>query len=170
MKYIKEEIEILVLESTSFSEVLRKLGKAVKGGNVNHLKSKIKEFNIDISHFRGRGWKKFSKGNIPENKITIEKLKELYLNENSEISTYRLKNYLFRFEILENKCFECSLSGNWNGKPISLQLDHINGKREDNRLENLRILCPNCHSQTDTYSGKKNGKGPVGRGHCLENS
>ncbi len=154
-KYTKEILEILTKESSSFSEILRKMNKAVKGGNVNHLKNRINEFNIDISHFRGRGWKKFEKGHIPKNILDKKKFEDLYLKEGSNIITDRLKSYCIRFGCLENKCNKCKNDGNWNGSKLTLQIDHINGIRDDNRIGNLRILCPNCHSQTDTYSGKR---------------
>jgi 5-methylcytosine-specific restriction endonuclease McrA len=64
-----------------------------------------------------------------------------------------IKTRLIRAGLLENRCGECGLS-EWRGKPLSVHIDHINGVKNDNRLENLRMLCPNCHSQTETYSGK----------------
>lgn len=68
--------------------------------------------------------------------------------------TNKLKNRLLLEGIKENKCEECGLSDIWNGKKIILQLDHTNGQSNDHRLENLRLLCPNCHSQTNTFSGR----------------
>lgn len=68
--------------------------------------------------------------------------------------TNRLKKRLIKEGIKEDKCESCGLVDIWNGKPITLQLDHINGINYDHRLENLQILCPNCHSQTDTYCGR----------------
>jgi len=64
-----------------------------------------------------------------------------------------LKGRLIRAGLLENRCAECGLT-EWRGRSLSIHLDHINGVRGDNRLENLRMLCPNCHSQTETYSGR----------------
>lgn len=65
----------------------------------------------------------------------------------------RLKERLIRANLLEYKCHKCGIT-EWQNEPIALQLDHINGINNDHRLENLRLLCPNCHSQTDTYAGK----------------
>ena len=71
-----------------------------------------------------------------------------------QYSTRNLKERLIKEGILTKICSECGITDEWNNKPITLQLDHINGVRDDHRLENLRLLCPNCHSQTDTYCGR----------------
>lgn len=81
-------------------------------------------------------------------------LEEILVQNSTYSNTHRVKLKLIEACLLENKCSICSLGNEWNGKTISLQLDHINGVNNDNRLSNLRILCPNCHSQTETYSAK----------------
>lgn len=78
--------------------------------------------------------------------------------ENSTFPRHRLKYRLITEKIIEYVCQLCGLCGEWNGKKLSLQLDHTNGVNNDNRLHNLRFLCPNCHSQQDTYAGKNIGK------------
>ena len=87
-------------------------------------------------------------------------LDELLVKNGTSSNTYKLKKRILKEGLLVDKCAKCGLTSLWNGEPISLHLDHINGDRTDNRLPNLRILCPNCHSQTDTYCGKKNRKEP----------
>ena len=74
--------------------------------------------------------------------------------ENSMARREYIKKLIILSNLIEYKCSECNLGNIWNGKIISLQLDHINGIRNDNRIENLRLMCPNCHSQTETYCNK----------------
>jgi hypothetical protein len=78
---------------------------------------------------------------------------ETMLTEKSTAQRKTLKSRLITAGLLKNECYKCGIS-EWLGKPLSLDLDHINGINDDNRLENLRILCPNCHSQTETYRGR----------------
>jgi 5-methylcytosine-specific restriction endonuclease McrA len=76
----------------------------------------------------------------------------------SRYPRYLLKERLFKENIYNNICFMCNQVPEWNSKKLTLQIDHINGISNDNRIENLRVLCPNCHSQTSTYAGKNNEK------------
>lgn len=84
-------------------------------------------------------------------------LKEILEGKHPYYQTFKLNKRLVKEKILEYKCSCCGIS-EWNNKPITLQLDHINGNNSDHRLENLRLICPNCHSQTDTYCGKNKEK------------
>jgi|LakMenEpi03Aug12_release.lakeMendotaPanAssembly.Ray.scaffolds.fasta_scaffold443109_2 hypothetical protein len=100
-----------------------------------------------IPNQAGKGTKKDASG------ITFP-LEDILGGAHPHYKTAKLKKRLYEAGLKEEKCEECNLESTWNGKPITLHLDHINGISTDHRLENLRILCPNCHSQTDTYSGK----------------
>lgn len=139
------------MNSYSYAEVLRKAGRKNGGGNVQVLKKKIKEYNIDISHFIGQGWAKNLKGVIAKSeKYNIE---DIFI-ENSPVSQKVMRNYLKRHNLIPYKCETCGCTGEWQGGYISLEVDHINGDNTDHRLENLRYLCPNCHALTNTYRGR----------------
>lgn len=139
-----EEFIKIVKESQSYTDALRSMGMAIAGGNHASIRKRIKLLNLDISHFKGRNW---SLGKTFPNK---QRPIEDYLSNKVEIQSNSLKLKLFKLGMLENKCYICGLI-DWQGQKISLELDHINGQHHDNTLTNLRILCPNCHSQTDTF-------------------
>lgn len=152
LKYQKDNLTEIVKNSKSISDVINKLGLRNAGGNFKTIKNYIETYKIDITHFES-------------DKLRIVKLKELskenkidltlILVENSTYSRTSLKRRLVEENVLEYKCEKCSNIGEWLGEKITLQLDHKNGIFNDNRIENLRFLCPNCHSQTDTFAGKK---------------
>ena len=144
--YSEEDLRKAVKTSTSTRQVLEKLDIVPAGGNYQTTNKRIQKLNIDTSHFTGQAW---NRGKIIGPKRPIEE----YLKENSVVQSFRLKNRLLLEGLKEHKCECCGIT-EWNGKPAPLELDHINGNHHDNQLENLRILCPNCHAQTDTYRGK----------------
>lgn len=151
-RYTEEQFVEAVKTSYSYAEVCKKIGISPKGGNLNTVKTKIKKLNLDMSHFTGQRW---NKGLTSEIHPSIKKknISEI-LVENSGWTSHNLKLRLLKEGIKRYKC-ECCSNTEWMGKPIPLELHHLNGVHNDNRLENLQILCPNCHAQTDNYSGKK---------------
>ena len=137
--FTKEQLELIVNESKSKNEVIKKLGYHTRSQSVyKGLEKRLLEDKIDYSHF----------GYNP-----VYDLSEVLI-ENSTYNTQTLKKRIIRLNLIPYKCEICGNEGIWLGKELILQLDHINGIHTDNRLENLRFLCANCHSQTDTFSGK----------------
>ena len=139
-------LEPIVKESFSIAEVCRKIGLKAVGGNYKTVKSKIELYNLDISHFTGQGW---NKGGKSTERAARYPLKEV-LKEDIIYSSDTLKKRLIKEGIKENKCEICSISG----EEVTLELHHINGNHYDNRLENLQILCPNCHSKTPNFKNR----------------
>ena len=140
-----EEFKKIVQSSNTYSDCLRALGLGTNGGSsTDILKRRIKELNCSTEHFNQKNKQSY------QSKYSLDEI----LIENSPYANISsLKRRLINENRLEYKCAICGLT-TWLNKPISLQLDHINGINNDHRITNLRFLCPNCHSQTDTFAGK----------------
>lgn len=154
MKYTKELLEPIIKNSRCIKDVITALGLKGAGGNYQTVKNLITEFQFDTTHFHGSLWSKgktFLSDSRIKSKYTINDI----LSENSSANNERIKKILLEEKLIEWKCCECDNIGEWNGKPLMLELDHINGINDDNRIENLRLLCPNCHSQTPNFRKKK---------------
>jgi len=150
-KYTKEQLINAIQNSTSKRQALLKLNIAAQGGNYRVINKAIQLYKLDTSHFKGQGWNKDLKIGP---KIPLSE----YLNNSKTILSHKLKLRLIREKYFPHKCQQCKRS-TWNKKLIPLELDHINGNHVDNKITNLRLLCPNCHAQTSTYRGKnKNSK------------
>lgn len=138
-----------VEESKSFRQVLKKLNLKPAGGNYEQIKKYITELKLDTKHFTGRGWNKGLKG-INRPRIATKEI----LIKGSNFQSYKLKKRLFDENIKNRRCEECG----WNKKTVDgylpLELHHTNGDRHDNRIENLQVLCPNCHSLKPNYRGR----------------
>lgn len=142
-----EEVKKIVLESCSIAEVIRKLGyETIQGDNYKTLKRYFKKHNIDISHFA------FSYAYIKGNPKWVNP-EDILINP-CPTTRNIVRKFILRNNILEYKCSFCGNNGNWIGKTLSLELDHIDGNEENSEISNLRWLCPNCHAITDTFGGK----------------
>ncbi len=147
-KWTEKEMVDTIKRSTSYGQVLRTFGLREAGGNYQTIRNVAKQNKISLSHFKGKGW---SKGRTALNAIPLKNL----LVKGCHYPTSKFKHRIFREGLLVNECSECGLKPEWNGKKLVLELDHKNGDHHDNRIRNLRILCPNCHSQTDNFRGRK---------------
>lgn len=149
----EEEFKKIVKESFTFTEILKKCKLDSKGSNINTVKRRIKKENLDSSHIlKGSG---HNKGRVFESKrVSLQQAKEKHFIKDGKSQRQFLIKLIKRYDLINIICNECGIKDVWNNKKLSLQLDHINGDSNDNRLENLRFLCPNCHSQTENFAGK----------------
>lgn len=127
-------------------DVVKHSGMSKQEGNYRYLRNRISMYKIDISHFENQSFGKDKPRRTLED--ILVKGKFLTLNGN------RLKKRLFEAGLKQPICELCGQDENWKGKKMSLILDHIDGDRENNELENLRIVCPNCNATLDTHCGK----------------
>lgn len=155
-KWTNDDFTEAVKNSYSYAEVLRQLGLKPAGSNYDMVKRKIKELEIDTSHMTGQLWSKGKK--LEDSKYHHgNPLKEILVKDSTYTNMSKLKNRILNEGLKERKCECCGLT-EWLGQPISLEMHHVNGIKNDLRIENLQILCPNCHAQTDNYRGKNIGK------------
>ena len=147
-KLSDEQFVELLKKSSTISEVLFKLGYTVKGNSwgYSQVKRRMDDLNLDYSIFKGKS------AVIKTCRLNNVK-KEDILKENCKHQRTVLRRYVIKNNLIPYKCAICGCI-EWQGKTLSLELDHINGINNDNRLENLRFLCPNCHSQTSTYGSR----------------
>ena len=148
---IDEQFVNLIKNSSNISEVLFKLGYSVKGNSwgFSQVKQRMTDLNLGFSDFKGKEPMRLAN---TKKEVSTESL----FRENCKHQRTVLRRNIIKNNLIPYKCAICGLT-EWNGKTLSLELDHINGINNDNRLENLRFLCPNCHSQTCTY-GSRNQK------------
>lgn len=145
--FTNEQLVTAVTQNNTMAQTLQQLNMPKTSGNYAMIKKHILLLNLDTSH-----WEVYKpKFQTFKTKIPLD----LILTTNSTYSRQHLKERLIKEKYLEYKCYFCDII-DWCNKPISLQLEHINGISNDNRLANLKLLCPNCHSQTNTYAGKAN--------------
>lgn len=147
--YTDEEFIKAVQNSVSIAEVCRHIGIVDKGGSYRVVHNKINKLGLDISHFTGKAW---NQGKRYRQILQPKSLEEI-LVENSYYQSHKLKERLIKEGLKEYKCERCKRT-EWENEKIPLELHHINGNNTDNRLENLQLLCPNCHALTDNYRAK----------------
>lgn len=135
-RWTKEKLEDIVKSSNSYAECLRKMGLVQAGGNYSQLQRNIDKYKLDTSHMIGQAH------NAGKEVKSFDEL----------VKPHSIKTRLIRE--LGHICTECK-NTIWNGKPITLELEHIDGNNRNNSRENLTILCPNCHSQTSTWRNRK---------------
>jgi hypothetical protein len=151
-----KEFASIVKEAKSYADILRGVNLAYKGGNINTVKRRIELLKLDDSHIpKGMGSNQ-GREFIYRRYSIDEAMRDVFIVD-SKMQRERVKNLLIRFNLIPYRC-ECGIEGSWRGKKLSLQLEHKNGTANDNRLENLCFMCPNCHSQTSTFAGKSTRK------------
>jgi hypothetical protein len=148
-RYTEQDVRDAVAGSRSLSEALRKLGLRAAGSNFRTLKRLIERYDISTEHL-DPNW--VLRGDRPNRKIPLEQL----MVEGSTYGRDKLKRRLYEDGLKERRCELCGQGEVWNGNRMSLILDHVNGAATDNRLENLRIVCPNCNATLDTHCGRQN--------------
>lgn len=134
------------------SGALRILGLVPRGANFKRYREACERYELEVPHLNRR------ESLFKLNKLREIPLSEVFCENSRHTNGTRLKKYLLKLGLVPNHCATCSSPPEWMGRPLSLHVDHINGVNNDNRVENLRLLCPNCHSQTPTYAGRKNTK------------
>lgn len=147
-KWSEHDLVVAVKDSFSLAQVISKIGLKPAGGNYALIKKVIDDLKLDTSHFTGQLWNKGKSTGVKKELATY-----LVYSDNLLASSHRLKLRLLTEGVKLHICEDCGLT-QWKEQPIPLELHHISGNRQDNRLENLQLLCPNCHALTDNYRGK----------------
>lgn len=151
--YTKEQFVAAWSSAPSIAECARKLGLTIYGSTYTTLRTTAKECSLDEQHMTGQGW---NKGSAYKNPNRVKPLIEWLTEDSSYTSSNNLKKRLIKEGFLKEVCVGCGKDEVLNPfldklVKIPLQLDHINGRNRDNRIENLRLLCPTCHALTPTF-------------------
>lgn len=150
VKYTKEMLEEAVRASSSMAAVLRCLGLRPAGGTHTYISRRIRSLGLDTSHFTGKpGPGEYT----PHNRHNWQTLLTERPEGSRRVPAHQLRRALFEYGI-SHICALCGIDSVWNGMPLTLHVDHIDGNPNDSRPGNVRFLCPNCHSQTPTYAGR----------------
>lgn len=149
--YNQPYLQEVANKSTCYADMIRNLGKQARSGNFQVLYKLIAYWNVDVSRFnQSEGTHQSKVKNKTSRRVDLE---DILAGHHPQYSSQRLKQRLLDSGYLEPMCSNCQIV-EWNGEPLIFDLDHINGQSDDHRWENIRLLCPNCHSQTSTYKGR----------------
>jgi hypothetical protein len=155
-KYNETQLREAVKQHISARSAMLSLGLCSSGAGYKPFMRIIKILNINTTHWLGKGSLKGKTHNWNKKPDL-----RLVLKKNSSYTQSSLRRRIKNEKLIPEMCNLCGIKNQWNGKILNLHLDHINGVSNDHRIGNLRYLCPNCHSQTDTYAGKNKGKSGV---------
>ncbi|QES54862.1 HNH endonuclease [Streptomyces venezuelae] len=151
-RWTRTVLEEAVSTSSNMYAVLRYLGLDAVGGHHTHISRRVRSLGIDTSHFTGPS--RTERMRVNHRKRTADEI----LREDHSPHPTRTPGKALRRALLdlgvEERCADCGIEAVWMGEPLLLEVDHINGDWRDNRAENLRLMCPNCHSTTDSYRGR----------------
>lgn len=145
-----DQFKEAVLTSLSYAEVIRKLGLNPAGSNYDTVKRKIKELGLDTNHMTGQAWNQGKRYRVVK---PTQPLSKILVEHSNWTNTNSLKKRLLKENVKEYRCERCNKT-EWEGCPIPLELHHINGIKDDLRIENLQILCPNCHALTENFGNR----------------
>lgn len=145
--YSAEDLARAVAESTSIAGVMRKLGIKLAGGSHAYIARRVESAGLDTGHFLGQA---HQRGRPARRRLPPEQVLRVRAPGSNRIAASRLRRALIEMGVAE-RCEQCGGGPEWQGRPLRLVIDHRNGEWLDNRVENLRFLCPNCHAQTPTW-------------------
>ncbi|MFI1203871.1 HNH endonuclease [Streptomyces sp. NPDC020883] len=156
VRWTPEVLRTAVSASTNMCEALRHLGLEVVGGHHTHISRRIRAYGIDTSHFTTAARTENMRCN-QRRRTAEEILVKATSAHATRIPNSRLKRAMRELGVAEHRAL-CGIEAVWQGEPLPLEVDHLDGNWRDNRIGNLRLLCPNCHATTDSYRGRGKGR------------